>query len=206
VNKDHPQVIEIWNNVFIQFNRLKDGSLELLAAKHVDTGMGLERLVRVLQGKSSNYDTDIFRPLISFLEKEFRGTYGKSEQVDIAMRVIADHIRAVSFAIADSQLPSNTGAGYVIRRILRRAIRYGYSFLDARAPFIYELVDALDLIMGDAFPELRQQKEFIKKVIKEEELGFFKTLSDGMWKNPIFHSKWASRFISNIKGRIVRCG
>ena len=186
VNNDHPQVIEIWNNVFMQFNRLKDGSLEPLPAKHVDTGMGLERLVRVLQKKSSNYDTDIFRPLISYLEKDFRRSYGKNEKIDIAMRVIADHIRAVSFAIADGQLPSNTGAGYVIRRILRRAIRYGYSFLDAKSPFMYELVDALDLIMGEAFPELRKQKEFIKKIIKEEETGFFKTLSDGMWKIQYF--------------------
>jgi alanyl-tRNA synthetase len=186
VNNDHPQVIEIWNNVFMQFNRLKDGSLQPLPAKHVDTGMGLERLVRVLQGKTSNYDTDIFRPLISFLEKDFQKEYGKNEKVDIAMRVIADHIRAVSFAIADGQIPSNTGAGYVIRRILRRAIRYGYSFLGAKTPFMYELVDALNLKMGDAFPELKHQKEFIKKIIKEEESGFFKTLADGMWKIQYF--------------------
>jgi alanyl-tRNA synthetase len=186
VNKDHPQVIEIWNNVFMQFNRLKDGSLQQLPAKHVDTGMGLERLVRVLQGKSSNYDTDLFQPLIQFLERDFKKTYGKNEKIDIAMRVISDHIRAVSFAIADDQLPSNTGAGYVIRRILRRAIRYGYSYLDAKKPFMYELVDSLDLIMEDTFPELKLQKEFIKKVIKEEEVGFFKTLSDGMWKIQYF--------------------
>jgi alanyl-tRNA synthetase len=186
VNNDHPQVIEIWNNVFMQFNRLKDGSLEPLPARHVDTGMGFERLVRVLQGKTSNYDTDIFRLLITYLEKDFHRSYGRNEKVDIAMRVIADHIRAVSFAISDGQLPSNTGAGYVIRRILRRAIRYGYSFLDAKSPFMYELVDALDLIMGDAFPELGKQKEFIKKVIKDEEVGFFKTLSEGMWKIQYF--------------------
>src|SRR5262249_43559856 len=152
VNKDNPQVIEIWNNVFIQFNRKKDGSLEPLPAKHVDTGMGLERLVRVLQGKQSNYDTDIFKPFIDFLEKDLHFEYGRFENADIAMRVIADHVRAVSFAIADGQLPSNTGAGYVIRRILRRAIRYGYSFLNAKRPFVYELVDVLDDEMGLVFP------------------------------------------------------
>jgi len=181
VNADHPQVIEIWNNVFMQFNRMKDGSLQLLPAMHVDTGMGLERLVRVIQGKHSNYDTDLFEPLTYFLEKKFPANK-TIEKVAIAHRVIADHIRAVSFTLADGQLPSNIGAGYVIRRILRRAIRYGYSFLNAREPFIYELVDVLDGIMGGAFPEIRQQKEFIKKVIKEEEAGFFKTLSDGVWK------------------------
>ncbi|HEX7902311.1 MAG TPA: alanine--tRNA ligase [Chitinophagaceae bacterium] len=181
-NDDTGMVMEIWNNVFIQFNRLKDGSLEPLPAKHVDTGMGLERLVRVIQNKTSNYDTDIFKPLIYFLEKSFNKKYNSNEKASIAMRVIADHVRAISFAIADGQLPSNTGAGYVIRRILRRAVRYGYSFLDAKGPFIFELVDTLDLILGDAFPEIKQQKEFIKKVIKEEEASFFKTLSDGIWK------------------------
>jgi len=180
VNADHPQVIEIWNNVFMQFNRLKDGSLQPLPARHVDTGMGLERLVRVIQGMHSNYDTDLFTPIIYVLEKTFRANHS-SEKAAIAKRVIADHIRAVSFTIADGQLPSNTGAGYVIRRILRRAVRYGYSFLNAREPFMFELVDTLDIIMGDAFPELKHQKEFIKKVIKEEEAGFFRTLADGVW-------------------------
>jgi alanyl-tRNA synthetase len=186
VNNDHPQVIEIWNNVFIQFNRKKDGTLEPLPDKHVDTGMGLERLVRVLQGKTSNYDTDIFQPLIYFLEIHFNKKYNSNEKTAIAMRVIADHIRAVSFAIADGQLPSNNGAGYVIRRILRRAVRYGYSFLDAKGPFIFELVDTLDSELGSVFPEIKQQKEFIKKVIKEEETSFFKTLSEGIWKLLIF--------------------
>jgi alanyl-tRNA synthetase len=186
VNNDHPQVIEIWNNVFIQFNRLKDGRLEQLPAKHVDTGMGFERLVRVLQNKQSNYDTDVFTPLIYFLEKSFNRSYTINEKTAIAMRVIADHIRAVSFCIADGQLPSNTGAGYVVRRILRRAIRYGYSFLNARNSFMYELVDTLCIIMGNAFSELIQQKEFIKRVIKEEETNFFKTLADGIWKLEYF--------------------
>jgi alanyl-tRNA synthetase len=186
-NDDTGKVVEIWNNVFIEFNRLKNGSLEPLPAKHVDTGMGLERLVRVLQGEQSSYDTDIFTPLIGFLEREFQRNYSSAQEHDkIAMRVISDHIRAVSFAIADGQLPSNTGAGYVIRRILRRAIRYGYSFLKAWQPFMFEMVDTLDSIMGNVFPELRKQKEFIKKVIKEEEAGFFKTLSEGIWKLQYF--------------------
>ncbi len=181
-NDDTGMVMEIWNNVFIQFNRLKDGTLEPLPAKHVDTGMGLERLTRVIQNKQSNYDTDIFTGLIYFLEKKFNRRYNSNEKIAIAMRVIADHVRAVSFCIADGQLPSNTGAGYVVRRILRRAIRYGYSFLNAREAFIYELVDTLEHEMGNVFSELMQQKEFIKKVIKEEETNFFKTLADGIWK------------------------
>src|SRR5690606_25544402 len=140
VNADHPQVIEIWNNVFMQFNRLKDGSLQPLPAKHVDTGMGLERLVRVLQGKTSNYDTDVFQPLIQFISKACGISYGQNEQTDIAMRVMSDHIRAISFAIADGQLPSNNKAGYVIRRILRRAVRYAYTFLNFKEPFLNQLV------------------------------------------------------------------
>ncbi len=180
VNKDHPQVVEIWNLVFIQFNRKADSSLEALPQKHIDTGMGLERLTMVLQGKQSNYDTDIFQPIIQKLAKMSGVNYGQKKKVDVALRVIADHLRAVSFSIADGQLPSNVKAGYVIRRILRRAIRYGYSFLGFREAFMYELVDNLDEIMGKAYPELRAQKKLIKKVMKEEENTFFRTLSKGM--------------------------
>ncbi len=180
VNKDHPQVIEIWNLVFIQFNRKADGSLESLPQKHIDTGMGLERLAMVLQGKQSNYDTDVFQPIIQKLAKMSSVKYGQKKKVDIALRVIADHLRAVSFSIADGQLPSNVKAGYVIRRILRRAIRYGYSFLGFREAFMYELVDVLDENMGKAYPELRAQKKLIQKVMKEEENTFFRTLSKGM--------------------------
>ena len=202
VNADHDQVIEIWNNVFMQFNRLKGGALQHLPAKHVDTGMGFERLVRVLQGKSSNYDTDVFQPMIHFLASEFHRPYGLNHKTDVAMRVMADHIRAVAFVIADGQLPSNTGAGYVVRRILRRAIRYGYTFLEARKPFFYELVDTLDNSMGEVFPVLRQQKDFIKRVIKEEEINFFKTLEDGLWKlNYFFQHGYSDRFpISKAEG------
>jgi len=180
VNKDHPQVIEIWNLVFIQFNRKADSSLESLPQKHIDTGMGLERLAMVLQGKQSNYDTDVFQPIIQKLAKMSSVKYGQKKKIDVALRVIADHLRAVSFSIADGQLPSNVKAGYVIRRILRRAIRYGYSFLGFREAFMYELVDALDENMGAAYPELRAQKKLIKKVMMEEENSFFRTLSKGM--------------------------
>ncbi|HAA00435.1 MAG TPA: alanine--tRNA ligase [Flavobacteriales bacterium] len=186
VNNDHPQVIEIWNNVFMEFNRKADGSLEKLPAQHVDTGMGFERLVRVLQGKSSNYDTDVFMPLIRKIEnlsrKKYNGadTSDAQEKINIAMRVIADHIRAISFSIADGQLPSNNGAGYVIRRILRRAIRYGYQSLEMRDPFFFQLVAVLAAEMGDAFPELRSQKELIEKVIREEEVSFYRTLENGI--------------------------
>ena len=176
VNNDDPQVIEIWNNVFMEFNRKADGSLEKLPAQHVDTGMGFERLVRVLQGKQSNYDTDVFTPTIEKIEALTNKKYGVTETTDIAIRVIADHIRAVSFAIADGQMPSNTGAGYVIRRILRRAVRYGYSKLGMNEAFIYQLVQVLADHMGRFFPELVGQKEFIEKVIKEEEQNFLKTL------------------------------
>ncbi len=180
VNHDHPQVIEVWNMVFIQFNRKADQSLETLPQQHVDTGMGFERLVRAIQGVSSNYDTDIFKPLIEATERLSGYTYGKEEKTDIAFRVIADHIRAVAFCIADGQLPSNTGAGYVIRRILRRAIRYGYSFLQLRQPFMTGLVDTLAHQTADIFPELEQQKELVQKVIQEEEHTFLRTLENGL--------------------------
>lgn len=181
VNKDHPQVIEIWNNVFIQYNRKKDGSLEPLPACHVDTGMGLERLVRVLQGKTSNYDTDIFSGTIGVTEKITGKKYdaGDSKQA-VAFRVIADHIRAISFTIADGQLPSNTGAGYVIRRILRRAVRYYFTYLDYKQPLLTQLVPMLAAQFADVFPELQQQVDFVSKVVREEEEAFLRTLDKGL--------------------------
>ena len=180
VNEDHPQVIEIWNNVFMQFNRKADGSLELLPETHVDTGMGLERLAMTLQAKQSNYDTDLFQTLIGHMETVSGVKYGANENSDIALRVIADHIRAIAFSIADGQLPSNTGAGYVIRRILRRAIRYGYQTLDLKEPFLAGLSNVLVESMKDPFTELEQQKELIYKVIEEEEKSFFRTLEQGL--------------------------
>ncbi|MDR6301848.1 alanine--tRNA ligase [Mesonia maritima] len=180
VNQDHPHVVEIWNLVFIQFNRKADGSLVELPNKHIDTGMGFERLAMVLQGKKSNYDTDVFTPLIREIETITNSTYGKNEETDIAIRVIADHVRAVAFAIADGQLPSNNGAGYVIRRILRRAIRYGFTFLDIKQPFIFKLVSTLSQQMSEAFPELKKQKNLCENVIKEEESSFLKTLDQGL--------------------------
>ena len=180
VNMDHPQVVEVWNLVFIEFNRKADGSLEKLPAQHIDTGMGFERLCMVLQNKTSNYDTDVFTPLINEIEQKTKLVYGKEETIDRAMRVISDHVRTVYFAIADGQLPSNTGSGYVIRRILRRAIRYGYTFLDLKEPFIFALVDRLESQMGTVFPELIQQKELAKNVIREEEVSFLKTLNQGL--------------------------
>lgn len=182
VNYDDPQVIEIWNNVFMEFNRKADGSLEFLPAKHVDTGMGFERLVRAIQGKSSNYDTDIFQFIIQKTSSLCGISYGADEQKDIAFRVIADHIRAVSMVIADGQIPSNTGAGYVVRRILRRAVRYGYSYLEFQKPFFNELVAPLADYFKDSFPELKQQQDFVAKVIREEEASFFRTLSTGVQK------------------------
>ena len=184
VNKDHPQVIEIWNLVFMEFNRLASGNLEKLPAKHVDTGMGFERLAMVLQGKKSNYDSDVFIPLIDKIVELSGISYTSSQKLetDIAIRVIADHIRAVSFAIADGQMPSSNGSGYVIRRILRRAVRYGYSKLNLSEPFIYKLVDVLANQMGEFFPELQKQKELAAKVIKEEEQNFLRTLDKGIEK------------------------
>lgn len=188
VNADHPQVIEIWNNVFMQFNRLKDGSLQPLPAKHVDTGMGFERLVRVLQGKTSNYDTDIFQPLIQLIAKAAKVQYGENEQQDIAMRVMADHIRAISFAIADGQLPSNNKAGYVIRRILRRAVRYAYTFLNFKEPFLNTLVIPLAQQFEGVFDELYKQQDFVQKVVLEEELSFLRTLVTGIQRFESYHT------------------
>ena len=187
VNNDHPQVIEIWNNVFMEFNRKADGSLEKLPSRNVDTGMGFERLCMVLQKKQSNYDTDVFTPLIHKVEEITQSRYtsgdrvtAEQEQVNIAIRVISDHIRAVAFAITDGQLPSNNGAGYVIRRILRRAIRYGFTFLNQKEPFIYKLVETLSNQMGGTFPELEKQQFLIMSVIKEEEASFLRTLEQGL--------------------------
>ena len=183
VNNDHPQVIEIWNNVFIQYNRKKDGSLEPLPAKHVDTGMGFERLVRVLQKKTSNYDTDVFSGTIIEIEKIVNKKYlANDDKESIAFRVIADHIRAISFTIADGQLPSNTGAGYVIRRILRRAVRYYYSYLDYKQPLMHQLLPLIAEQFENVFPELKAQQEFVAKVIKEEEEAFLRTLEKGLKK------------------------
>ena len=187
VNGDSDQVIEIWNNVFMQFNRLKDGSLQPLPAKHVDTGMGFERLVRVLQKKNSNYDTDVFQPLIQFIAEKSGKKYNSASKPGdadwneaVAMRVMADHIRAISFAIADGQLPSNNKAGYVIRRILRRAVSYSYQYLAFKEPFLNQLVPLLAGQFKGVFNELWKQKEFVQKVIFEEEVAFLRTLENGL--------------------------
>ena len=204
VNNDHPQVVEIWNNVFMEFNRKADGSLEKLPAQHVDTGMGFERLCMALQGKTSNYDTDVFTPLIEKLEEITGFNYTSNEVKDIseeqnktniAIRVIVDHVRAVAFAIADGQLPSNTGAGYVIRRILRRAIRYGFTFLDTKEPFINKLVEVLANQMGEFFPEIKSQQQLVTNVIREEETSFLRTLDQGL--------QLVENVISATEGKIV---
>lgn len=180
VNADHPQVIEVWNLVFMQYNRKADGSLEKLPNTHVDTGMGFERLCMVLQGVQSNYDTDVFQPMLQTIAATANKKYGADEQADIAMRVVADHLRAIAFSIADGQLPSNTGAGYVIRRILRRAVRYGFTFLNLKEPFMFSLVKVLVADMETQFPELKAQAQLIEKVIQEEEVSFLKTLEKGI--------------------------
>ena len=180
INKDHPQVIELWNLVFIQYNRKSDGTLEDLPEKHVDTGLGFERLSMVLQKKTSNYDTDIFEPIIREIEVLTGNNYGIDLEIDKAIRVVADHLRAVFFAVADGQLPSNTGAGYVIRRILRRAVRYGYSFLNQKSPFIFRLVDVLYTQMKNVYPGLETKRNLIHNVVKEEENSFLKTLDQGL--------------------------
>jgi alanyl-tRNA synthetase len=201
VNNDHPHVVEIWNNVFMEFNRKADGSLEKLPAQHVDTGMGFERLCMVLQGVQSNYDTDVFSPIIQHIEKITGAKYTikakdeEEEKVNIAIRVIADHVRAVAFAIADGQLPSNTGAGYVIRRILRRGIRYGFTFLNTKEAFIYQLVDTLSAQMGSSFPEITAQKNLVMNVIKEEENSFLRTLDQGL--------QLLENVISSTQGKLV---
>src|SRR5690554_1436985 len=189
VNADHPQVVEIWNNVFMEFNRKADGSLEKLPAKHVDTGMGFERLCMAMQGVTSNYDTDVFTPLIrkveeitglKYIDNTIKNISEEQNKINIAIRVIVDHVRAVAFAIADGQLPSNTGAGYVIRRILRRAIRYGFTFLNLKEPFIHQLVAVLSREMGEFFPEIITQQDLVTNVIKEEETAFLRTLEQGL--------------------------
>lgn len=195
VNKDHPQVIEIWNLVFIQYNRLANGMLEPLSSKYIDTGMGFERLCMVMQGKRSNYDTDVFQPLIQLLAEKAGLRYGENLQADVAMRVCADHLRAVAFSIADGQLPSNAKAGYVIRRILRRAVRYGYTFLQCREPFLYSMVPTLVEQMGEQFPELQKQSELIQRIIMEEEQAFLRTLANGILKFEKYLSEHDSKVI-----------
>ena len=195
VNKDNPQVIEIWNLVFMQFNRKADGSLEPLAAKHIDTGMGFERLCMVMQGKRSNYDTDVFQPLIQEIARKCGKVYGQNEDADIAMRVCADHLRAVSFSIADGQLPSNVKAGYVIRRILRRAVRYGYTFLGFTEPFLNTLVPTLVGQLGHQFPELQKQQELIQRIILEEEQAFLRTLAGGIKRFEEYAAKCGNKVV-----------
>ena len=200
VNQDHPQVIEVWNLVFMEFNRKSDGSLEKLPSKHVDTGMGFERLCMVLQGVKSNYDTDVFKPLIIEIQTLTNTSYGNNQKIDRAIRVVADHVRTVYFAIADGQLPSNTGAGYVIRRILRRAIRYGYTFLNQKKPFINQLINTLSIQMSDVFPELKKQQKLAENVIREEEISFLKTLDQGLiMLNSMLKNSSDNKVLSGIK-------
>jgi alanyl-tRNA synthetase len=196
VNASHPQVIEIWNLVFMEFNRKADGSLDKLPAQHVDTGMGFERLCMAIQKKTSNYDTDVFTPLLDFISNAAHIRYKEKEQTDIAMRVIADHVRAVSFAITDGQLPSNTGAGYVIRRILRRAVRYGYTFLNFKEPFMYRLVPVLGNQLKDVFPELESQKDYVSKVIHEEEASFLRTLEKGLKRIEVMEAELVNKTVN----------
>ena len=204
VNNDHPQVIEIWNNVFIQYNRKKDGSLEPLPAKHVDTGMGFERLVRVIQDKQSNYDTDIFTGTIAATEKIVGKKYtAADDKQSIAFRVIADHIRAISFCIADGQLPSNTGAGYVIRRILRRAVRYYYSYLDYKQPLLFQLLQVITQQFETVFPELNAQKDFVARVIEEEEEAFLRTLDKGLKRIDVYASECINNFNNEVIQRLI---
>lgn len=199
VNESHPQVIEVWNLVFMEFNRKADGSLEKLPAQHVDTGMGFERLCMAIQKKTSNYDTDVFTPLIDFVANAAGIPYKSDEKTDIAMRVIADHVRAVSFAIADGQLPSNSGAGYVIRRILRRGVRYGYTFLNFKEPFIYKLVPVLSNQLKSVFPELESQKDYVGKVVYEEETSFLRTLEKGLKRMETIQAELRGKVISGTQ-------
>ncbi|MFK7904367.1 MAG: alanine--tRNA ligase, partial [Chitinophagales bacterium] len=200
VNADHPQVVEIWNLVFIQFNRKADKSLEVLPDSHVDTGMGFERLCMVIQGKQSNYETDVFTPIISKISEITGMPYGKSEPSDIALRVIADHIRAITFTIVDGQMPSNTGAGYVIRRILRRGVRYAFSFLDWKEPILHRLVAILVEQFGEVFPELKEQQEYVERIILQEEKTFLRTLDAGLKRFAQIESELEQALSTNIKG------
>ena len=203
VNDSHPHVIEIWNNVFMEFNRKADGSLEKLPAQHVDTGMGFERLTMALQGKKSSYDSDIFQPNIQYVANKAGVKYGDNEKTDIALRVIADHIRAISFTIADGQLPSNTGAGYVIRRILRRAVRYGYSYLGFETPFLCELVPLLAAQFADVFPELNAQQDFVANVVREEESSFLRTLANGLKRFAVIEEDLVKSKSNAISGKVA---
>ncbi len=203
VNQDHPQVIEIWNLVFIQFNRKSDGTLEALPNQHVDTGMGFERLCMALQGKTSNYDTDVFTPILQKIAGLSGVAYGAQKETDIAMRVIADHVRTVAFSITDGQLPSNNKAGYVIRRILRRAVRYAFTFLERKEPFMYKLVPVLIETLGDAYPELKAQQELIEKVIKEEEAAFLRTLETGIRMLDQIIEKTLSQDYKVVNGKVA---
>ena len=200
VNQDHPEVVELWNLVFIEFNRYQDGSLSPLPKKHIDTGMGLERLAAILQNKRSNYDTDVFQPLIQEVSKTFNVQYGSDDATDVALRVVADHSRAITFTIGDGQLPGNTGAGYVIRRILRRAVRYGFQFLGAEQPFLYKLIPMLADQFDGVFPEVKQQQDFIQQVVREEEQSFLRTLAVG---TKLFEQQVAKLTTDTIPGEFA---